>query len=68
MKAFSSVLFTKALSKQKVPNYCRDARFLNPLFEFELAACCKKRFKKQASQQMFGPSYFVRALVQVRAW
>ena len=67
MKAFSSVLFTKALFKQKVPNYCRDARFLNPLFEFELAACCKKEIKK-ASQQMFGPSYFVRALVQVRAW
>jgi hypothetical protein len=26
------------------------------------AACCKKGFKKQASQQTFGPSYFVRAL------
>ena len=40
-----------------------DARFLNPFFESLPADCCKKRFKKRASQQMFVPSYFDRALV-----
>ena len=38
---------TKALSKQEGPKICCDARFLNPFFEFESAACCKERIKKK---------------------
>ena len=55
-------MFPKALSKQEGPKFCWNARFFNPFFEFESAACCKKGFKKRASKQTFGPSYFVRAL------
>ena len=52
-----------ALSKQEGPHFCWDARILTPFFEFESAACCKKKgLKKQAPQQMFDPSYFVSAL------
>ena len=48
----------KSLSKQEGLNFCWDARFLNLFFKFESAAC----YKKPASQQTFGPFYFVRAL------
>jgi hypothetical protein len=38
--------------------------FFNAFFEFESAASCKKKgLKNGASIQMFGPSYFDRALV-----
>ena len=44
MKALSSVLFTKALSKKEVPNFCWDARVFQIIsFEFKSGTCCKKR-------------------------
>ena len=43
----------KALSKQEGPNVYCDARFLNPFFEFESAACCKKkRIKKKHPKRL----------------
>ena len=43
---------------------CRDALFFNPSFAAgSWLKLKKKRFKKQTSQQTFGPSSFVRALV-----
>ena len=45
-------------SKQEEPNIFWDARFMN----LNQLSAAKRGFKKQASQQSFGPSYFVRAL------
>ena len=33
-------MYIKTLSKQEGPNVCWNACSLNPLFEFESAACC----------------------------
>ena len=54
----------KALSKQEGPNIRWDARFFNPFFESE-SVPSEKKDKKRASQQRVGPSYFVRALVEM---
>ena len=60
------VLYVKALKKQEGTNIWWDAQFLQSFFEFESAACCKKKNgKNRASQQTFGPSYFVMALVHI---
>jgi hypothetical protein len=56
--------FIEALTKQKGPNVCWDARFFNPFWDRQLIKMLKKRFKNQASQQKFGHSYFVKALVR----
>ena len=58
----ASVYLSKALSKQEGPNVCWDARFLNSFLNFNQLPAAKKGFKKQASLQELGPSYFVRAL------
>ena len=70
MKAETRTLSTqsyKALSKQEGPTVCWGMLVFYSFFEFQSAACCKKGFKKQASQQMLDHSYFVRALVETNS-
>ena len=58
---------TKDPSKQEGSNVCWDARFFNPVFlNLNQLPAAKKVFKKRASLQMLGPSYFVRALVKMK--
>ena len=52
----------KALSKHEGPNVCWDARFLIFFLNFNQLPAAKKGFKKQASLQRLGSSYFVRTL------
>ena len=70
-RIFSQQSFIRGISYSTIepheirrPNFCRNALFVNPFFEFWSAAHCKKKgFKKQASQQIFGPPYFDRTSV-----
>ena len=54
---------TKDPSKQEGSNICWDARFFESFFfEIYQLPAAKKGFKERESLQIFGPSYFVRAL------
>ena len=57
---YSMVEVTKVLAKQEGPSVCWIARFLHIFFLVQIQ---EKACKNQASQQMFGPSYFGRDLV-----
>ena len=62
------MVLLKLCKNKKSQTFVGMLIFLDPCFEFESAACCKKKIRKMSTQQSFGSSYFCQGFNNIWIW